>query len=207
MIGGVSFQPGADPMGASPNGGARPASGSGVQEAIKILSLRLPRVVGSQAASSLPLLTSQGSGGNSRVESIVNQVLARVPGGQQPPVPMQPSVSAPAGSPSFGGSATPSYQPAEPSWTHAPAFGTPRVIVEGGRPAYTQQGLPVHPRTGQPMSVSEWEQGGFPAGMIEELPTIPLPPPPPSNPLFGELGRAAAYSGGGYEGPFEPRMI
>jgi hypothetical protein len=82
---GLTFQPGTDPDNWERTDGrvARPNSG-GVQEAIKILSLRLPKVVGAQAPAPMPLLTSQGSGGNPMIDSVVNQVMARV---QAPPDP------------------------------------------------------------------------------------------------------------------------
>jgi hypothetical protein len=98
------------------NGQSRPSAGSGVQEAIRVLSLRLPRVVGAQSAASMPLLTSQGSGGNPMIDSIVNQVLSRVPQQGRPQGPPQPRSSVPDFSgPSFSGAAMPQYQP-EPTF-------------------------------------------------------------------------------------------
>src|SRR5688572_3321475 len=121
MIGGVNFQPGGGPNG-NPE---QPRNGNaGVQEAIKILSLRLPKVVGAQAAAPMALLTSQGGGGN-RVDSVVNQILARImPTGQpmgQPMAGFAPQPQAPDGAPSFSGSAQPNYAqssgpPALPQW-------------------------------------------------------------------------------------------
>jgi hypothetical protein len=77
MIGGVNFQPGGDEQDprrrAASNG-----SQQGVQEAIKVLSLRLPKVVGAQAVAPGPLLRSQGSGGNPNVDSMVERVLAQM---------------------------------------------------------------------------------------------------------------------------------
>src|SRR5688572_14678794 len=117
MIGGVNFQPG----GGQDLTQERPRNaGSGVQEAIKVLSLRLPKVVGAQAAVPMPLMQSQGGGGN-RVDSVVNQILSRImPTGQPQSQPMaglapQPQQQAPQGAPSFSGSAQPNYsQPSGP---------------------------------------------------------------------------------------------
>ena len=77
MIPGVSFQPATGNMSPVDQQRAR-AAGGGVQEAIKILSLRLPKVVGAQALAPSLLLTSQGSGGNPRVDSVVNQIMQRM---------------------------------------------------------------------------------------------------------------------------------
>src|SRR5688572_16227147 len=125
MIGGVNFQPG----GGQDLTQERPRNaGSDVQEAIKVLSLRLPKVVGAQAAVPQALMQSQGGGGN-RVDSVVNQILARImPTGQPQSQPMptmapqQPQQApAPQGAPSFSGSAAPNYAtpsgpPQLPSW-------------------------------------------------------------------------------------------
>lgn len=81
MIGGVNFQPGQG----DPAAGVKKKPDQGVQEAVKVLSLRLPRVVGAQSIAPAPLLNAPGSGGNPRVDSVVNQVLGRMfPNGQQP---------------------------------------------------------------------------------------------------------------------------
>src|SRR3990167_2922620 len=78
---GVNFQPGTDPNGQTdPRRASTP-----VQEAIKVLSLRLPRVVGANAISPQALLSSPGSGGN-RVDSVENTILQRMfPSGFEKP--------------------------------------------------------------------------------------------------------------------------
>lgn len=184
---GVNFQPGATGDYGQQTGNGRPSAGSGIQEAIKILSLRLPRVLGAQPAASMPLLTSQGSGGNPRVDSIVNQVLSRVGMGQQPPMAMQPSrVGA---GPSFGGTQNALPMPQSP-WTG----GTPRVIVDS----------PM----GQPQRWPGQSQldggGGQPPSLFGELPpNFQAPTPPPQDPGFGEIGkRLGEYPNyGGYDQP------
>lgn len=74
---GINFQPGMQEQQGQNGNGSRP-SGGGVQEAIKVLSLRLPKVVGAHGIAPMPLLTSEGSGGNPRVDSIVQQILSRM---------------------------------------------------------------------------------------------------------------------------------
>lgn len=88
---GVSFQPGtseADQMKRREQTG----SAQGVQEAIKVLSLRLPKVVGAQAAAPQALLTAPGAQGNPNVDSIVESVLSKMfgQGRQQPTAPGAP---------------------------------------------------------------------------------------------------------------------
>ena len=141
MISGVNFQPGGGQQGDPAE--ARRQGRSGVQEAIRILSLRLPKVVGAQAAVPQALLTGTGSGG-SRVDSVVSQVLSRVlPTGQpqqtptatMPGGPSQPSFSGDAGSPtsapampSWPWTSQPTVQPQQP-WT-PPAGLRPRVAIK-----------------------------------------------------------------------------
>lgn len=93
MIGGVNFQPGQ--TGATSQ--VRPKQGNSVQEAIKILSLRLPKQVGPNALAPAALLNAQGSGGNSRIDSVVNTVMGRMfPTGDAPAAaPMVPSAASP----------------------------------------------------------------------------------------------------------------
>lgn len=118
---GVSFQPG------SSRTPAYSQKGNGVQEAIQMLSLRLPKMVGARAVAPQALLTSPGSGDNPRVDSVVNQVLARMfptgptathdavsfdtaPTYSETAQPDQPSVN--IQTPSFSGAVTyPAVQP------------------------------------------------------------------------------------------------
>jgi hypothetical protein len=95
MIGGVSFQPGSFDQEQQRRQQAR-GSAQGVQEAIKVLSLRLPKVVGAQAVSPQALLSSPGGGGNPRVDSIVEAVLSKMfptQGGPAPGAPTIPTLS------------------------------------------------------------------------------------------------------------------
>ena len=73
---GVSFDPAQDPsQNGRPSGPNQSTAPRGVQEAIKILSLRLPRVVGANAVSPQSLLSAPG--GSGMVDSVVNQVIAK----------------------------------------------------------------------------------------------------------------------------------
>ena len=188
MIGGVNFQPGGT-MGEQAQ--PKPSQGSGVQEAIKVLSLRLPKVVGAQGATPMALLGGQGSGG-SRVDSVVNQVLSRImPTGQ----PQQtPTAQVPSG-PSFTGSAT-NQPPAMPSWPwggqqqQAPQqpFGgmTPRVVMPSPVP---QGDFSVGP-DGRPIGGGQTMIGELPQG---------FQPPQPNFDRIGQLLGGFTYPGGGQE--------
>lgn len=163
---GVNFQPGSGSgvAGNRPNGNQ-----AGVQEAIKVLSLRLPRVVGAQGVASAPLLQSAGSDG-SRVDSVVNSILGRMfPTGAGDPPSNTPSFgTAPAQSesgpsalygaptysgPTFSGSgASPQRQPS--AVTYASPMRPPRVIAGGG-----------------PMGVGDGPSSN-PPGLYEDLPGL-----------------------------------
>lgn len=196
MIGGVSFQPGSleqeQQRRQSQNGTAQ-----GVQEAIKVLSLRLPKVVGAQAPAPSALLQSQGSGGNSRVDSIVQSVLSKFFPGQGSPAPAAPmlpqappdvshgyegpNISGPVQSP-YRKEATSDAPGATDFWQTFPR--TPRVVVD--QPTWTgdftgptgdftvgQDGRPV---------------GNFGGGLIAPLPDLRrqldwLPSPGGSDPM------------------------
>lgn len=191
---GVNFQPGAQDYGngQTSRGPSRPSSGSGVQEAIKILSLRLPKVVGAQAAVPMPLLTSQGSGGNSRVDSIVQQVMSRLPGG--PPQSPQPQHAGP----SFGEIAGPLYQ--TPPW-QPPAgggiFPMPNVVIGPG-PGQTGTDADLSGGGPPPMGGGN----GTPPGSIAPAP--PMAPPSPTGPspdILDELRRRFSAPPPSYEQP------
>lgn len=180
---GVSFQPGSDQFGQQ-NGNGAPLNGSGVQEAIKILSLRLPRVLGAQPAASMPLLTSQGSGGNPRIDAIVNQIMSRVMPGQQ--------------GPSFGGPPQMPWQPQQPQMDW---FGSlqraPRVSVGEGPqqpvrqpPSIDNAPYPYPFERGperQPPSIDyvpERQSPSIDYAPHPAWPTTPFPEPSPFEPMF-----------------------
>lgn len=160
MIGGVNFQPGMGQGGEQSQ--AQPSAGSGVQEAIKVLSLRLPKVVGAQAAAPMALLSGQGSGG-SRVDSVVNQILSRImPTGQPQQTPMA-NLSAPSQQPTPMPSWPWMPQQQEQPWQTAPK--PPRVTI--GNP----------PTWGTDADMRMPGERGTPPGMFMELPGTYTPEP------------------------------
>jgi len=207
---GVNFQPGTqDQM-----SGGRPSNpNQGVQEAIKVLSLRLPKTVGAQAVAPQGLLQSLGGSGT-RVDSVVNQVLSKMFPGTASPASEMPSFGmapmstpepsawggSPGGdsAPSFSGvSAPPSYPaPTRERASDAPnIYGKPRVVVDSplGQGDFTVGG------DGRPTG-----PGG---GVYEAAPSLPnfdgsnFPPasiaPTPKRSPFGDWL-------GGYGGGSEP---
>lgn len=194
---GASFQPGIDKdRDPRMQGQSRaPGANQGVQEAIKVLSLRLPKVVGAQAVS--PLIGGQGARGNPRVDSIVESVLAQ----------MFPSGPAPSGQVA---SAAPSYQPQVEQFRNvlntgaqrqSPAVDltpsgmpTPNIIVGPSPPGTTPpppSGMPPYgnPYTGTDGDLSRGGTGGQPPGMIAPLPDLRrffdwLPQPDQGQPLI-----------------------
>jgi hypothetical protein len=143
MIGGVSFEPGQP----GSQNTQKPAGNTGVQEAIKVLSLRLPKVVGARAMAPQALLDSPGSGGNPRVDSVVAQIMGRMfPTGAPSPSP------APNG-PTVTGSALSGTTPLSsmmPPAAFAPSMSSaPRVSPseEGQRIDYVDPPRPMPPET------------------------------------------------------------
>lgn len=157
MIGGVNFQPGQQ----SGNTQVRPKQGNSVQEAIKILSLRLPKQVGPNALAPAALLNAQGSGGNPRIDSVVSTVMGRMfPQGQ----PEQPSMVAPSGGPWVSGvSGPPQDKGPQFSGDTRPPGNTPLSSM-----------MPTAPGPRVP-SFSPAEGGASPGGV---MPTPALPAPP-----------------------------
>jgi hypothetical protein len=173
---GVNFQPGSG----SGGGGSRPTGNpNGVQEAIKVLSLRLPKVVGAQGIAPAPLLQSGGSNGmGSRVDSVVNSILGRMfPTGQQPPSNMPsfgtaPPMSSAPNMPNFGGMSQPQ---GGADYTVNPWSQIPRIIAGG--PGTTPPGDFSLGPDGRPLPGSNT---GLPPGIYEPAPFVP--PQAPSTP-------------------------
>lgn len=171
---GASFQPGVDKDRERPGGQSRPpGSNQGVQEAIKVLSLRLPKVVGAQAVSPQALLSSQGSRGNPRVDSIVESVLSQ----------MFPSGAAPSGQVP---SAAPNYQPqVEQTRMDGPQLDQQRIqtrkIIDRS-PSWLDKSPIPNIIVGNPPTSgtdADLSGGGTPPGMIAPLPSTPQQPGPP----------------------------
>src|SRR3990167_10301958 len=166
---GVNFQPGTDPNGQADS---RRAS-TPVQEAIKVLSLRLPRVVGANAISPQALLSSPGSGGNPRVDSVVNTILQRMfPSGfEKPPAGQAPMIPPTLGPGPNESRPMPSQPPAtiapfpirreRPSVDYAPPPSrTPHITFD--RPFTPEMPAPV-----APPPIPDWLRG-FPGGNFED---------------------------------------
>jgi len=168
MISGVNFQPGLQDQQAQPNSGSSPSGSSqGVQEAIKVLSLRLPKVVGANAVAPSALLSAQGSGGNPRVDSIVEQVLRKYfPQAAQGPQAMP---NAPSNAVNVSGGAT-GYRPPQAPPSNSPWSNLPRVVADTPitPPSYTPP-LTGAPRPGAP----SWDGGGgIPGGAMAPAPDL-----------------------------------
>jgi hypothetical protein len=173
---GVSFDPAQEgqynQQGSGPNASSAPR---GIQEAIKILSLRLPRVVGANAVSPQALLGSPGSAG-SRVDSVVNQIMARYfpqgvtqpqapfsPGGgsnQQMPFQSPQTFLPPSGGTTIGGK-TPSVKvgnpnaPQGPTQIPGPGQGNPYESITFTPPPFPQQ-PPLPPAFDPPQEPMPW---------------------------------------------------
>ena len=166
---GVSFDPASEDQ--QRTTGTTPPP-TGVQEAIRVLSLRLPRVVGANAVAPSALIGSPG--GSGRVDSIVQQVLSRyfptgagaAPAGPGGPPPA-PVLSAPRPTmPSPGGPRVPQKLPSMPTLDRPADRGynnVPRVIVEKPGGNVTRTGAPdfvVPPATIAP--APQWPNYGPP---------------------------------------------
>lgn len=191
MIPGVNFQPGAQSYGQQ-DGQRRPSGGGsqqGVQEAIKVLSLRLPKVVGARSVAPAPLLNSEGSGGSPHVDSIVESVLSRMFGSQRGAAPsapmMDPSAAGGGQSPStpdyrtiaadaFGGGGqtspptftgvptqTPTVTQTPPTLPWTPPPTTPQIIV-----------TPTHPTGDFTVGPDGRPVGPVPGSIIEPAPDL-----------------------------------
>lgn len=116
---GVSFVPSEQNMAQRP-GGSR-AAVSPTQQAIRLLSLRLPKVLGGSPIAPAPLLQSQGGAGMPSPTSVAQQVLKRVLPTDQT---AQASGAVPSAAPSPEQAAAPSAQiPSQTSAMQAPSAG------------------------------------------------------------------------------------
>lgn len=128
---GASFQPGLNDNGDE----ERRRRNAGVQEAIKVLSLRMPRVVGASAPAPSALLNAPGSGGNPQIDSVVNQILQRVMGsGGQAPTNAAPSVPMSAPSATRPSPTTPLSSMMRPSSPAVAPHAPPSAPQQGFRP-------------------------------------------------------------------------
>lgn len=126
MINGISFQPGSlderqDEL------HRRQGTAQGVQEAIRVLSLRLPKVVGAQALAPSALLASPGADGNRGVDSLVEKVLSKIFPTRQAQAPAAPMIP-------VGGDRTGNYSPEQPSSPHRAPASIDRYDPDAYRP-------------------------------------------------------------------------
>jgi len=149
---GLSFAPGQDEMTQRQNG-AGPST-SPIQEAIRVLSLRMPRVLGASSPAPAALLSgpgSQGLGGHPG-NPIIEQLLRALLGGQTSGGPMD---GLPGG-----------------------AMIAPPMMPGPGPMGGGMSGPPLIPgfKFGE-------QPGPFPPGMPSGGTSSPMPPTPPPNPI------------------------
>ena len=202
---GISFVPGAPDNGTGRATGRTGALRNPVQEAVKILSLRLPKFYGSQSIAPAPLLTASGGMGQPAARgNVTAQALAQLaglpPSMAQPrmPAPMLPAPAPPL--PSMGGTKTtegwlgqerqqqPPRAPIQDTW---PGGGGPPLPFE--RPPWplpppgqgpwisSKPELPDLPRD-VPPDVPAWTPAPprvTPGQETGEGPSSPVPWPPP----------------------------
>ena len=187
---GISFVPGAQPDNQNGmSGGRGGASRNPIQEAVKILSLRLPKFYGSGSIAPAPLLQAPGGMGQPGARgNVTAQALAQMAG-----LPMaQPSMAAPQ-IPTLGGGTDTTTgwnqqerdlnRPQAPSGLQtqiadmaraaASAIRPPRVVpgqtTDGGGDTYAPPGNWIDPRPSAPPS--------WPAP--DQSPQVDLSAPPP----------------------------
>ena len=170
MAFGISFF---DPL----QGAREPDQRRGVtphQEAIRILSLRLPRVISGSALAPSALLTGPGGGGSPFATSAVAQALAQLAGlppvtAGGGPVPLPPPFRAPVASPPVPSYAPPPPMAAEPPLP-VPSPGVPPgdLLFDRG----TGLNLPP-PRLPAPVAPA-------PVALAPAVPPVGRAPSPPS---------------------------
>ena len=154
---GVSFQPGGEDSG--PNGQRRSAP---VQEAVRMLSLRLPTVTGARGISPQALLQSPGGAGADTggfsLEAAL-ELLRKLRGTNQPPQLRMPSAGQPsAGMPAGMSPAPVSTALPQPDRDLRAPTGPPRVIP--GQDAPAGQTRTELPRAPVPQSAIDVYQSG-----------------------------------------------
>lgn len=148
-----------------------------VQEAVKILSLRLPKVL-SGAYAPAPLLRSQGSGGNPFANSALGQTQQRVAPPAYQPSPMDQPGPTISGAPSGGNG--PSIDPLFAAIQHL-SQNRPQP-----GPVERAPGPSAPPTMPAPYAPPEPPPSKPPAPRIipgEEPPRLPMPAPEPETPL------------------------
>ncbi len=174
---GISFAPGADDQQRQQQGGTAPSGVPPLQTAIRLLSLRLPRVGGANALAPGPLLQSAGgaglqgalSGGAGGIGGggplTLEQLLLRLFGpGSALGRPGGP-VSAPGGG--FTGNAGGGQ-----GFMGAPIYAPPPRIIPGGG---TPQPEPPIDRTRPGTDAGTYQPGPYQPGPYQPGPSVPAP--------------------------------
>lgn len=163
MAYGVSFQPGAQQNGNGTGERDRSARATPVQQAIQLLSLRLPSVVGARALAPQGLLQGQGSAGlatsGMSLEAFLRRLMQQsgagipaqaqgvfdVPSAQQDREGgISRSLPQPGPQPQSGGSAPPLLTPGPPRFTPGQTTaGGPSPSPEWSAPKPTPEPLPM----------------------------------------------------------------
>lgn len=165
------------------------AQDSAVQQAIQVLSLRLPRVVGAQGLAPSTLLNAAGgaalTGAGGNVDRIVDQIINRImPEGAQPgPVPTVPTPRV-----------VPGGQPGQPGQPPTPGVPMPPRMpgMPAPMPGQVPDPQPAGPPGAQPVPAPRVVPGIQP-------PVVPPPveAPPEPMPRPGELPGPAPRRGPG----------
>lgn len=127
MAMGMTFAPGSNEMQQRPMTSQEP-----LQEAIKLLSLRLPQIVGANSPVPAPLLQSQGGMGADPTGNPLLDLLRRLLGGGQAPQEM--GMPSPPLGPGRTGGGVPNPEPG-PLPLPQPMPPKPRVILQDPGPA------------------------------------------------------------------------
>jgi hypothetical protein len=188
MAFGQSFMPGAD----EETGVERKPGAAPIQEAIRVLSLRMPRVVGAGGISPQPLLNSMGAGGlnvQGGLEQFLQMLFGQMPGqGSQQMQPMSAPGAMPGQMPGAGGMQAPGMG--------AGAAPPPRVVPgeQGDRAKF-----------GEPMPSPMPDMGGMrepsadaEPGLGRALPRMGMVPqaaPPDDGGAAGYRNRLDAFRG------------
>ncbi len=178
----------------------KPLAGRPVQEAIKMLSLRMPRVQGAQALAPSALLNAPGSQGMSMeaLRKLLQQLSgggAATPASAAAPSLAPPSLPSPAvpslaptfpptpATPSYGGMAPTLAPPAAPSFAPAPTPAIPAApsLAPAETSASWMSPPPAPPPPPEPTPTpAPWVPPTAPTPTPEPTPTPPpwVPPPP-----------------------------
>jgi hypothetical protein len=148
---GVSFAPTTDNAAMGPKNGSL----AGVPQAIQVISMQLPRLLGARPVAPGSLLGSQGGGGNPVVQSALLQTILKslgLPGGTAGPGPVQPTPNergpelpspfTPMSDPAFTPPSAGSSQPAIPNIVFGPTVSgaNPGGPVDRRPPPFTSPG-------------------------------------------------------------------